>query len=483
MTRPNDFSIRITYYIQCAIPKAIAKIRDNSGRSPFKAREFLLEKLKFNDNSVNPYSDSHYLATLLSGLASAISANPLPIARSEDDLTQDPDDTTFHAACLEEIDRYRRLDEWIPSYHNILSRTALNCTYMLAKSSLVPLNPANFLQYTAEGHFPLLRLIAFTNLLSLGTFKSAPILRWFFAVLSTDPSPYIRAHLMRLLGPILGAIAIGESLPPKPAHDEAANGGLIIEQEASTETRAADLARKQTVVGAKAALVNEVGSLEMLKKELWSAIESPTISLQMRLDLLDICSWLYTPKDEMVVVLKYPRYWTCRKTGKGKLTFTASGPVREKVHVETWQPSSTPASSKSAVTPAGGAAAAATTGSMTAPRPPIVKREGSSSAGGPKRTLLKPPKPEKSFVPKPVLQDVPSAGAMEGVHSSGGGGGAQQHQQQQPPHPQSQSQPQTPSTPATPGFDAEGKPRIKLKIKFGGGGGSGGGGGAGSPTT
>lgn len=472
MTRPNDFSFRTSYYLQCAIPKAIARIRDDNGRSPFKPREFLLEKLKFNDNSANPYSDAHYLATIMSGLASAISANPLPITRSEDDLTHDPDDPTFHAACLEEIEHYRRLDEWIPSYQNILSRTALDCTHMLAKSSLIPLNPASFLQYTAEGHFPFLRLTAFTNLLSLGLFKSDPILRWFFSTLSKDPSPHIRSRMMLLLGPILGALAIGESLSPKTSHDEVANGGLIIEQEASTETRAADLARKQTVVGAKAALENEIGSLEVLKKELWSAIESPTISLQMQKELLEICSWLYTPKDEMIVVLKYPRYWTCRKTGKGKLTFTASGALRHKVHVETWRPASKSATGSAA---GGAAAAASANGSSSIPRPPI-KLEGSSSGGG--TLILKPPKPEKKSTPKqkPVLQHVTSKGgaiAEGGKRSSVGGSGGTQQQQQQ--------QPQTPGTPSTPGLDSDGKPKkVWLKLKMGGGGG---GGGAGSPTS
>lgn len=456
MTRPNDFSCRTSYYIQCAIPRAIAKVRDNSGRSPFKVREFLLEKLKFNDNSANAYSDAHYVATIMSGLASAISSNPLPIARSDDDLTHDPDDPIFHASCLEEIDRYRRLDEWIPSYQNLLSRTALDCTYMLAKSSLIPLNPASFLQYTAEGHFPLLRLNAFTNLLSLGTINSAPILRWFLFVLSTDPSPQIRSNLMFLLGHVLGALAIGESLPPKPPNDEAANGGLIIEQEASTESRAADLARKQTILGAKAALVAEIGSLEVLKEGLWSAIESPTISLQMQLELLDICSWLYTPQDKMIIVLKYPHYWTCRKTGKGKLTFTASGAVRKTRHEETWRPPSAAVPKWAAAGGGSSAAAATVSGSSTTPRPPI-NHEGSSS--GPKRPILKPPKPGRISMPKPVLQHVPSGGAVGAGHACGGG-----------------QQPQTPGTPATPGLDAEGKPKIRLKLKVGGAGG-----GAGSP--
>ena len=53
MTMPNDFSDRATYYIQCAIPQAVARIRDNSNTSPIRARKFLFEKLRYNDNSDN----------------------------------------------------------------------------------------------------------------------------------------------------------------------------------------------------------------------------------------------------------------------------------------------------------------------------------------------------------------------------------------------------------------------------------------------
>lgn len=53
MTRPNDFSDRAAYYVQCAIPQAIARVRDNKNQSPIRARKFLYEKLRYNDNSNN----------------------------------------------------------------------------------------------------------------------------------------------------------------------------------------------------------------------------------------------------------------------------------------------------------------------------------------------------------------------------------------------------------------------------------------------
>jgi transcription initiation factor TFIID subunit 2 len=53
MTKSNDFSDRTAYYIQCAIAKAIAKVRDNNGKAPMRVKRFLYDKLKFNDNSNN----------------------------------------------------------------------------------------------------------------------------------------------------------------------------------------------------------------------------------------------------------------------------------------------------------------------------------------------------------------------------------------------------------------------------------------------
>ena len=56
MTRSNDFSNRPTYYVQQTLPQVIASVRDNSSRTPWRARRFVLDKLKFNDNSTNEVS-------------------------------------------------------------------------------------------------------------------------------------------------------------------------------------------------------------------------------------------------------------------------------------------------------------------------------------------------------------------------------------------------------------------------------------------
>ncbi|KAL9011688.1 MAG: hypothetical protein Q9173_003482 [Seirophora scorigena] len=327
--QPNDFSDRAAYVIKCAIPRTVAKVRDGRGRSPIRARMFLLDKLKFNDNSDNEFSDSHYLSTLMEALAEAMASKPPPGQDMDADFSfdeNDGDDIRFHNACLEELDRYRRTDEWLPSYHNILSRTALNCTRILSSAGVIDDNPSHLIQYSRDGTADGLRINAFSNLFEMGLAKNDAVLRWFLFALATDPSPYFREHAFRLLGKILGSYAIGQPSDSSTTHE---HEGLIIEQEeASTETRKADLARRTTVHGALAALKDELQANETLKRGLWTAIASPVLSLPELRQLLDICRLLYGPETKMVIKLCYPRYWRCRRVGRAKLQFSTTDRVR-----------------------------------------------------------------------------------------------------------------------------------------------------------
>jgi transcription initiation factor TFIID subunit 2 len=56
MTRSNDFTDRASYILEKVIPEAVSHVRDNSGAAPLRAKRFIFEKLKFNDNSNNEVS-------------------------------------------------------------------------------------------------------------------------------------------------------------------------------------------------------------------------------------------------------------------------------------------------------------------------------------------------------------------------------------------------------------------------------------------
>ncbi|KAL8936811.1 MAG: hypothetical protein Q9216_004741 [Gyalolechia sp. 2 TL-2023] len=327
--QPNDFSDRAAYFIKREITRAIATVRDERGRSPIRARMFLLDKLKFNDNSDNELSDAHYLAIVMEGLSEAMASKP-PLDREMDGeftfAENDGDDLRFHHACLEQLDRYRRTDEWLPSYHNILSRTALNCTRILSTAGVIDANPSILIQYTRDGTADELRLGAFDNLFEMGLAKNNAVLRWFLFAMGSDPSPYFRSHAFRLFDKILGSLAIGQKSDDPSTQQQ---DGLIIEQEeSSTDARKADLARRTTVAGALAALKAEVKDNETLKHGIWTALSSPVLSLHEIKDLIDICALLYEPNSSMLVKLQYPRYWQCRRTGKGRLRFSHTDRIR-----------------------------------------------------------------------------------------------------------------------------------------------------------
>lgn len=255
----------------------------------------------------------------MGALAEAVSSKPAPAMDAfeidMDEEDDEEDDLRFHNACLDEIDRYRRIDEWIPSYHNILSTTALDCKQKLIAAGAMPFRPVEFIQYTRAGTSDQLRLTAFRNLMDLGLIKDDAVFRWFLSALGMDPSPYVRDRMLRLLDRALGAIAIGEHSDPATSA-AAQQDNLIIEQEASTDARRDDLARKQTVEGALKAFKAEMGKNEVLKKGLWDIITSPISTLRETGEILQICDLLYEPESSMIVVLKYPRYWKLSKVGK-----------------------------------------------------------------------------------------------------------------------------------------------------------------------
>ncbi|KAL1979801.1 hypothetical protein VTN96DRAFT_5186 [Rasamsonia emersonii] len=330
MTRSNDFSDRASYILQKVIPDAISQVRDNSGKTPLRVKRFIYEKLKFNDNSNNEYSDNFYVASLMNSLCNALlgrvessSSNDLEFDM-EKELERQAEEQLEKDA-IAEIDRYRRMDEWSSSFQNIYSRTALRCQLRLMQAKVIDLDVMHFLQYTRFGTFDMLRLEAFECLVELDIFSSPELLRWFIYVMSADPSPWMRHRLHRLFGIALATVAFGVEQPPTPP---APSDGLIIEQESSTEVRRAELARKQTVPGAIEALKKELSGNPVLKECLWAACNSPVIGALEISDFVDLCKVFYDPIFSLMVTLKYPRYWKAQHLGNGKMRFYRSDRVR-----------------------------------------------------------------------------------------------------------------------------------------------------------
>ncbi|KAL1637092.1 Transcription initiation factor TFIID subunit 2 [Neofusicoccum ribis] len=327
MVRSNDFSDRSQYLVQCAIPRAIAKVREPTGKGFMRAKRWILDKLKFNDNSHNEFSDCHYVATLLSALAEQLSYKDTSNISFDFDIDDDEqDDIDFQKEALNEIERHRRLDEWIPSYQNIITVTALQCQSLLMENGVIPRKMLDFLQYAKPGAAESVRLKAMECLVDLNMIKHPAILRYLIFTLAHDSSPYIREQLYYLIGRGLARIAIGD----KKEESNQVFGGLVIEQDTSTESRAAMIERTQTLEGATKALKVELGNNEVLKEQLLKALMSPIPSLKEWVRLLDICGLVYEPKNSLEITIKYPFYWKVRHQGKAVLHFYRSTNRRTK---------------------------------------------------------------------------------------------------------------------------------------------------------
>ncbi|KAH3010648.1 hypothetical protein KXW60_000459 [Aspergillus fumigatus] len=425
MTRSNDFSDRAAYALQLAIPEAISKVRDNDGKTPLRVKRFLYDKLKFNDNSNNEYSDHFYVATLMQSLCHAM----LGKVESRDVDIDDFDmermleiqaEEQLEKDAIAEFDRYRRMDEWSSSFQNVYSRAALRCQMQLMRAKILDVDIMQFLPYTRAGTYDILRADAFECLVELDIFKSPELVKWFMFTMSSDSSLWLRRRLHDLFGKALAPVAFGREPENEPS---ATADSLIIEQESSTKVRQADLARKQTVTGAIEALKGEISGDQNFKECLWAACNSPGIGILELSVFTDLCKVLYDSVTSVMVKLKYPRYWQVKHLGKGRMHFSRSNRIRT-----TLAPSKDSSTSGKRKREENG---------MPPPGARITFKQSKLGSNTP------------SASPHPTSQPIPKL-HIPNLSAS--------------PAPQPPKTPAAPSTPSTPSGGGGG---LKLKLKFG----------------
>ncbi|KAI4648721.1 uncharacterized protein J4E79_009792 [Alternaria viburni] len=325
MTRSNDFSDRSMYLIQCAIPKAIAKIKGEDGRSPLEAKRFLLDLVRYNDNRGNDYSDDHYISTLMRCLAETLTKTTASADLSHEEWAQEQD---FTSKAIGELTRHQRLDEWIPTYQNVYTTTALDCALKLVMSRVTPFKPTEFLQYAQLGNADNVRLKAWECLIRLGMIRKDTVLRFLMHEIRSDPSPYFRKQLLRIFGIAIGQIATGDVWAPEKAADTSA-GTLMIENEASNAERASALAR-QNLNGALRGLKSDMQGNQTLRMVLEEALKSKVLSTNDMSELLDICDMIFDNQksNKLRIKLSMPRYWKVEHIGKASVVFKKTNKFR-----------------------------------------------------------------------------------------------------------------------------------------------------------
>lgn len=268
MPRPNDFSDRISYIVQGAILQGLSDVRGNNGQVPIDVKKFFMKTLKFNDNSSNDFSDSCYVSMLLKCLTKTLLGS-----HKLSDEYDDADEHILRRDAIAEIERYRRINEWSPSFHNIFTTTALECLKQSGEEGAMKLKIENFIRYTRSDNSDQVRLKAFNCLVDLDMLKEDLVMAYLVNEMATDASPYVRDNLYRIFGRGLGKMAMGEDkkdkeLPP-------ATNGLVIDQESANVAKdsLADLQRRQTLEGALKALKAELGQNKSFQEAMWNAVK------------------------------------------------------------------------------------------------------------------------------------------------------------------------------------------------------------------
>ncbi|KAJ6197518.1 TATA-binding protein associated factor Taf2, partial [Bipolaris maydis] len=227
----------------------------------------------------------------------------------------------FTNKAIGELTRHQRLDEWIPTYQNVYTTTALDCAFKLVTSRVTPFKPTEFLQYAQLGNADNVRLKAWECLIRLGMFRKDSVMRFLVHEIRSDPSPYFRKQMLRILGLAIGQVATGDVWAPEKAAETAADT-LVVENEASNAERASALAR-QNLNGALRGLKSDLQGHQTLRSVLEEALKSTTLSVNDMSEILDICDMIFDNQkvNKLPVKLALPRYWTVEHLGKAVLRF------------------------------------------------------------------------------------------------------------------------------------------------------------------
>lgn len=269
--RSNDFGDFTAYYVQKAIPLAMSEIRNLSGECPSTAQRWLLDILRYNDNSNNPYEDHFYVATLMTALAKTLISAPKP--HNDFDFTmefEDVDALKTKEEAMKELERQQRMDQWKPSFRNIISQHALDIRKMFIEYGVNQPDLSIFLPYARDGTLDTLRVKAIECLVDLGGLKNPAILKLICGIMSYDKSPYIRRRAQVAFGRGLGLLATEDRAVKTEPND---GNFMMMDDPVVNDNARRDALARETIEGAVVSLKKDLQGNTELKEALWDAIK------------------------------------------------------------------------------------------------------------------------------------------------------------------------------------------------------------------
>lgn len=288
---------------------ALSNIRDGEGRCPPKVQQFLLDLLRFNDNTGNVFSDNYYVSTLVAALGHSLIPGQLEIPNfyedDEDEFDRFDDGTSTDVLeqAVREIDRYRTLDYLMPTYHNSITISCLQASMRLMMAGIIPKDLTPFMIHSRFGNFINVRLASFDALLLLGALDDVQTTKYLCSVIGDDPVPYVRFHVAQSLAEVLGVLMAHDGLDGRREMQES----LLVEEDGvitghefpsyehdKPDAYVLDVARRM------------YGQQPMLRSEVWRVLTSnPYLEHRVLKYLLLFCDILYPPGESILHKLKF----------------------------------------------------------------------------------------------------------------------------------------------------------------------------------
>ncbi|KAJ7150184.1 hypothetical protein C8R46DRAFT_1008308 [Mycena filopes] len=296
--KPNDFSDLSEYFVRKSLINAISRIRFENGKSPSVVRKFLIDQLRFNDNTSNAYADAFYICTIISASAYATVSTASPergeLLPSEVRTEYNEEDADLLKQSLAEVDRYRSMDRLIPSTHNIVTVAAMEFYLVLMVANLIPSAPIQFFPLTREGNYTQVRIAAFDGLF-MTKWYTPTIMNYILAVMANDPSRVIRRHVARNACQSLALLVQMGEMKLNSKDSES----LLIEEDGSIPERNKESRKSEMDATIKALRKDkEVGKNEMFRELMMHIAMAPEVDHEVRWCLLKLADVLIKPIEE-----------------------------------------------------------------------------------------------------------------------------------------------------------------------------------------
>ncbi|VDN90247.1 unnamed protein product [Brugia pahangi] len=198
--KPNNFVATSAnlqlYFLMHAIPQALARLRSSSNNALSEVHHFLIGLIKYNDNTVNRYSDDHYRASLINSLAATL----VP-AENRDIINMSPLSlNTEMKELLSEFTLALNMDTLKPSFGRVIGITALQAIYHMQRTFHIPLDPKVFWSFAQPNMYVPMRLAALTFLIDMVYRHKSPsfvseVTNKLIDLCFSDPEPVVRYYI------------------------------------------------------------------------------------------------------------------------------------------------------------------------------------------------------------------------------------------------------------------------------------------------